>query len=216
VKAEVLPSPSGTACGQFRASLEGTSIDLAPPPGFVEICAKDRRLCSLLTSGFPPSVTTIGYFVPVEKWAARERGEHPRLTRYLIAQGTSTGEDAFPALKNFLRERAGRIPDHSRVTESLEHMERVDLGVLDEGADFISMGVIIKAQLSASGASPGPQVAINTAFVDQGHVLSLYTHCAFAGPRDEEECKRLTTEWLACLRGAAQQGVAADGASRRR
>lgn len=200
------PPPVTAVCGQFPASLEDTSIDLAPPAGFTEICARDQDLCRELTSGYPPGVTTIGYFVPAEKWAARERGEHPILTRYLIAQATSTSEVAFPVLKSFLHERAGRIQDHSDVAGVLEHMERIDLGVLDEGPDFISMGVIIKARLSASGDSPGPQVAINTAFLDRGHVLSLYTHCAFAGPRDEEDCRRLTTEWLVCLRGAAHHG----------
>ncbi len=211
VKPTALLASSRAGCGQIQAALGGTAIGLAAPAGFVEVCTKDEQLCHELTSGYPPTVTTIGYFVPADKWAAHNRGEHPRLGRLLVAQETSTGEDAFPALKEVLRERQGRIPDHSPVIPRLEHVERVDLGVLDEGADFISMGVIINAQVPGL-AAVGPQVAINTAFVDRGHVLSLYTHCDFAGPRDEEECRQLTTEWLGCLRGAAQRGVEADRA----
>jgi hypothetical protein len=207
---------SGAACGKDPTAFEEISIDLAPPAGFAEICTKDQRLCAELAAGYPPSVTTIGYLLPAETWAARQRGEHPTLSRYLIAQGTSTGAAAFPALKKFIRERAGRIPDHSRGVEALEDVERVDLGVLDEGPDFISPGVVIRARLPGLGPSPGRQVAINTAFVTQGHVLSLYTHCAFNGQSDVADCRRLTTEWLTCLRGAAGQGVAADGASPRR
>jgi hypothetical protein len=216
VKSEAPPAPLGSACGQSLATFGETSIALASPAGFAEICTKDQRLCGELTAGYPPGVTTIGYFVPAEKWAARLRGEHPTLTRYLVAQATSTREAAFPALKNFLRERAGRIPDNSRVIKSLEDVERVDLGVLDEGPDFISPGVIISARLPGADRSLGRQVAINTAFITQGHVLSLYTHCAFTGQRDLDECRHLTTEWLTCLRGDAQQGVAGDGAPPRR
>ena len=188
---------------------------MAPPSGFTEICAQDRELCRALTAGYPPTVTTLGYFVQSTEWAAHLRGERASPTKYLIAQGTSTSEDEFPALKAFIGERAGRIPDNSRVPESLGSLDRIDLGVLDKGSDFISPGVVIRLPPSALAPSPVTQVAINTAFATRGHVLSLYTHCDFWNSKDVEACRTLTTSWLACLRGAAQPGVEPDGPSAR-
>src|SRR4051794_2609546 len=173
-----------SSCGTYRTVSKQVTIDLAPPSGFTEICARDRELCRVLTAGYPPTVTTLGYFVASGEWAAHQRGERVSPTKYLIAQGTSMAQDAFPALKDFIRERAGRIPDNSRVPESGGTLARIDLGVLEEGPDFISPGIIIKVPPSALAPSPANQVAINTAFATRGQVLSLYTHCDYSNGKD--------------------------------
>lgn len=204
------------SCGAFSATSAELAIDLAPPAGFTEICTRDRELCADLTAGYPPGVRTIGYFVPSDEWVRYQRGDHSRFSRYLIAQATTTRASAFPALKDFIRSRSGRIPDSSRLSPKiLRDLERVDLGVLDEGADFISPGVLLDARPSPQMPPLGPQVAINTAFATSGQVLSLYTHHNFSGERDLDACKQLTTQWLKCLRGAAQPGVEPAGPSAR-
>jgi hypothetical protein len=210
---EIENPSSGLACGHFVAMFEKSSIDLAPPKEFVEVCEKEHEFCAELAAEYPPDVTTLGVFAPADNWAARQRGEHISMGRALIAQVTSSSDSEFPALKKFLRGRAGRFPDSSRLTEPLSDGGKLDLGVLDEGSDFISPGVIIKARRASLGLSPGPRVAINSVIAARGRIFSLYTFCAFSEQQDVDRCRRLTTEWLACLRGAARPGVEPDGPS---
>src|SRR5262245_41877372 len=77
-------------CGSFRDSKKRSEIDFAPPTGFVDVCGQDAQLCAVLTSGFPPSVQTIGYFVRSQEWQQYQKGELKGFNRYLIAQRART------------------------------------------------------------------------------------------------------------------------------
>jgi hypothetical protein len=50
--------------------------------------------------------------------------------------------------------------------------------------------------------STAPQIAIGTALLLRGRVLSLYVHHAFAEQQDLEVARRLAADWLACVRKA--------------
>jgi hypothetical protein len=206
-EAVTAPAPS---CERSPAA--GLAIDLAVPAGFTEICGKDRDMCANLTAGYPPTVRTIGYFVPSSEWARYQRGDHSHFKKYLIAQLTTTSTSDFPAMKTFIRGRSGRIPDSSRIRpDVLRRLGRVDLGVLDEGPDFISPGVLLSVEPSPQMPALEPQVAINTAFLRTGVVFSLYTHYEFAAERDVDACRQLTTQWLACLRSVLPSDDGTDG-----
>ena len=76
----------GDSCGSFRDARGRSSVDVAPLPGFVDVCSRDFQLCVMLTQGYPPSVQTIAYFVPIEEWDRYQKSEHKGFSRYLIAQ----------------------------------------------------------------------------------------------------------------------------------
>src|SRR5689334_13492961 len=73
-------------CAAWTTTATGAPLDLAPLAGYTEICSLDAALCHRLTDGYPPSIWTLGYFVPAEEWAAFRRGETAGFRRYLIAQ----------------------------------------------------------------------------------------------------------------------------------
>src|SRR5213082_1409182 len=85
-----------TGCGSFVSRVDGQSLDLAPPRGFVEICGQDAELCRTLTAGYPPSVLTLGYFVSPEEWKRFKSGPPIGFTRYLIAQSASSAPGDLP------------------------------------------------------------------------------------------------------------------------
>jgi hypothetical protein len=183
-------------CGSFPAIVgDQHKIDLAPPGAFMETCSVDNRLCLQLESSNPSGMNTLGLFLTSGDWVRHRRRERLDLGTYLIAHVTSTAEAQFPALKKLVRDRAAPIPDRANVRASLAALGRVDLGVVDESADSISSAVVVEAS-----RSPGPQIAINTAFLLRGYVLSLYVHHVFSDEEDIEVTKRLSADWLGCLR----------------
>jgi hypothetical protein len=106
---------------------------------------QDEKLCSLLTRGYPPSTQTVGYFVLDGEWAKFKKGELEGFTRYLIAQiSQSTRPEDFPALKEFIRSRHGKVADHTDLPGTLKSRGQVGLGVVDETQDSISFGTVMK------------------------------------------------------------------------
>jgi hypothetical protein len=155
----------------------GASLELTPLVGYSEVCSQDATLCRRLTAGYPPSVVTVGYFVPTDEWAAFRRGEASGFRQYLVAQlASGTRPEGLPALKARLRAQQGDIPDASRLPALLESAGRVAFGVFDETERSVSFGVVMRAR--PVGAPPGAAeialVATNTALVVGNRVLSLY------------------------------------------
>jgi len=192
-----------SACQSYSASARGISLDLAPLPGFVEVCSKDTALCGRLTAGFPPSVTVLGYFVPTGDWDAyRQRKQSFSL--YLIAQlaGNMVPGD-FGGFKKFVRERQGQIPDNSKLPPTLAAGKQVPLGVFDETAGSISFGTVMHlSQETPAGQVPITLVATSSGFVLKDRVLSLYVYRKYDKPQDAQTTKDETLRWLACLRAA--------------
>jgi hypothetical protein len=190
------------ACAPWPAAAGGPALDLAPPPGYAEVCSQDAALCHRLTAGYPPSVLTLGYFVPVDEWAAFRRGETLGFRQYLIAQlATATAPDDLPGLKARLRAQQGDAPDHTQLPAVFESAGRATLGIFDETDRSVSFGVVMR--LRPAGATPGvPEltlVATNTLLALGDRVLSLYVYREYGGPPDVAAAERLTREWLACL-----------------
>ena len=197
----VATAAAQTTCQSAKRSITGGDIDLAPLAGYVDICAQDNPVCRTLTAGYPPSVSTIGYFVLADEW--RSFQQTPRgFTQYFIAQlalGTSPGD--FPGLKQYLHSQQGSIPDHTRLPALLDSIGRVPLGVFDETDSSISFGTIMRLQRRETAAQL-PMVATNTAAVVKGHVLSLYAYRQFQTAADVDTTEQWTRTWLSCLRRA--------------
>ena len=133
------------SCGSFRDARGCTSVDVAPLPGFVDVCSRDFQLCVMLTQGFPPSVQTIGYFVPVEEWERYQTGQHKGFSRYLIAQKARTlSAEDFAGFKRYVHSQNGNIPDHTKLASLLESHGQVSLGIVDETSDSISIGTLAR------------------------------------------------------------------------
>jgi len=191
-------------CSSAVRTAEGTPIDLAPPPGYIDVCSQDPALCELLTAGYPPSVSTLAYFVPPAQYAAYRQRE-TGFTRYLIAQlaGGMTAAD-LPDFKEYVRAQQGRIPDNTELPGLLQLQGQVGLGIVDESDSSITIGTIMK--LTAGGDSTGESfalVATNTMIVHAGRVLSLYVYRSYEGATDLDGVTRETRDWIACLAGRA-------------
>lgn len=193
-------APDESGCSSFSVKSEGAAIDLARARGFVEACSQEESLCDELSARYPPIVRTVGYFWLSAEWAAHRSGRQIAPSRYLIAQISSRPADAFGDLKKFTRDRAGAVPDRSRAPELSGKLEKVNLGILDETDDSITIGATLKPHSNAADALLPPQVMTNTALLTNGHVLILYVHQVFSDQPDVGAIKRLTAQWLACLR----------------
>ena len=135
----------GDSCGSFRDSLEISSVDVAPLPGFVDVCSRNSELCVMLTHGYPPGVQTIGYFVPAEQWQRYQQGEHKGFSPYLIAQkGRTLSTEEFADFKRYVHSQQGNIPDHTQLAAIFELRGQVPLGIIDESADSMWMGMLLK------------------------------------------------------------------------
>ena len=135
----------GDSCGSFRDARSRSWVDLAPLPGFIDVCSRDFQLCVMLTEGYPPSVQTIGYFVPVEEWERYQKGQHKGFSRYLIAQkGETLSAESFADFKRYVHSQQGNIADHTKLATVFESHGSVSLGIIDETPDSISIGTVLK------------------------------------------------------------------------
>jgi hypothetical protein len=188
------------SCGSFRDARGRSSVDVAPLPGFVDVCSRDFQLCVMLTQGFPPSVQTIGYFVPVEEWERYQTGQHKGFSRYLIAQKARTlSAEDFAGFKRYVHSQNGNIPDHTKLASLLESHGQVSLGIVDETSDSISIGTV--AKLTEPALKRDLQTAaINIALQIKGESLSLYAYDSAKDANDTDRVKELAKHWVQCIR----------------
>jgi hypothetical protein len=192
---------AGVRCGSFVDPGHRSMVDFAPLSGFVDVCSKDVLLCTALTQGYPPSITTIGYFVPVDDWQRYQRGDRSGFPRYLIGQRASSWSAAeFATFKQYLHSTQGITPDHTALVDGLASQGRAPLGIVNEGPAFISFGVVM--QLSAT-EGPGTQAfylaSINAALQLHSETLTLYAFDKAAQLNDGGGAKSLMTSWLRCI-----------------
>ncbi len=193
---------ASSSCASFVAVSGGTQLDLAPPFECVDVCSQDSNLCQFLTSGYPPTATTLAYFVTPKDWDAYQQ-RSTGFTRYLIAQSAgSTTPDELPQLKSYIRAQQGDVPDSTRLPAMLRSRGRVNIGVFDETPDSISFGTVMSLRTGGPTSRALSVVATNTALVLKDRLLSLYVFTDFSGAGDVEGVKRLTLTWLQCLRHA--------------
>ena len=175
----VLAAPAaGPLCASLPRAVGGTTIDLAPPLGFVDVCAQDLALCRTLTARYPASVQTIAYFVPASEWAAHAQAPTAPFHRYLIAQ-FAPGKSAAQLLdvKGFIRSQQADAPPPSQLAEQLRVDGQAGLGVFDDTPDSISFGALSKMPTPAAGAGTNDLLAMsNTALVLKHQLLSLYVY----------------------------------------
>jgi hypothetical protein len=193
-----------SVCGAHPFSPAGTQLQLLPPAGFVEVCAHDTALCRRVSAGYPPSATTLGYFVPETEWRAYRQGTIHGFTQYLIAQrASSISPSSLPKFKQHVRAQQGDLPDHTRLPAQLESGGRVPLGVFDESENSISFGVVMSMRSAGDDESANMRlVATNSALALGPHVLSLYVYRRFRAISDIDAAKQQTRTWLSCLRNA--------------
>jgi hypothetical protein len=191
-------------CGSLARALGGGSIDLAPPEGFVEICAQDATLCRTLTAAYGKSVTTLGYFVTVAEWAAHAKMPAPSFSRYLIAQAAPSKTAAqLPEVKSFIRSQQHGAPERSRLAATLRTDGQAQLGILDDTPDSISMGAVAKLPSATPGAGSERLLAMtNSALAVGPDLLSLYVYSRIDDTKDVQQVEALTARWLRCVREA--------------
>ena len=188
------------SCGSFRDTRGRSAVDVAPLPGFVDICSRDFQLCVMLTQGYPPSVQTIGYFVPVEEWERYRNGQHKGFSRYLIAQkGRTLSTEEFADFKRYVHSQQGNIPDHSSLAALFESHGNASLGILDETPDSISTGTVSKLTETALKRDL-LLAAINVALQIKGESLSLYVYDTIKDANDTGGVKQFTKRWVQCVR----------------
>jgi hypothetical protein len=76
--------------------------------------------------------------------------------------------------------------------------------VFEDSADAIASGVLMKLKPTTSASAPPEQVlaSSNMAFLAGGRVLSLYAFTDVTSQPSAEPVKKMTREWLRCLRNA--------------
>jgi hypothetical protein len=196
---------SAQVCDSWRAHIGDTTIDLAPPRGFIEVCSLDPQLCSVLTAGYPPSVKTLGYFAAGRDWELFRRDSSLGFKHYLIAQlALNKTAEQLPGFKAYLRAQQGNIPDHSDLPRMLVAQGRVPLGILAETPTSISSGVIMAARpVTSPSAESIVLVASNSAVAVTNRLLSLYVYHDYRTQTDIDTVKVVTQRWLQCIADAA-------------
>ena len=160
----------------------------------------------MLTNGYPPSVTTLAYFVSGPEWQAYRQSPPRGFTRYLIPQlARSMSSADLRGFKQYLHAQQGSIPDHTKLPSVFESEGRVPLGIFDEKDSSISFGTIMKLRQRFTGSDEA-SVATNTMVVVKGSVLSLYVYREFGTAADVDSTEQLTKDWLTCLH-RANRGV---------
>jgi hypothetical protein len=194
------PAVAEDACLSAIRSAGAAPVDLSPPGQFVDVCAEDAGLCRTLTSGYPPTVTTLAYFVLPEEWKASK--DKPRgFTRYLIAQlAGSMSPDKLPGFRRYLHSQQGNIPDNTVLPSVLASHGRVPLGIVNETPDSISFGTVMKLEPNVPSSQGFALASINSAIIVRNQVLSLYVFDEIKDPRAVDPLKTLSEKWLKCLR----------------
>jgi hypothetical protein len=154
----------------------------------------------MLTQGYPPSVQTIGYFVPVEEWERYQKGQHKGFSRYLIAQkGRTLSTEDFAEFKHYVHSQQGNIPDHTKLAALFESRGQVSLGIVDESPDSISIGTVLKLTETALKRDL-VTAAVNVALQIKGESLSLYAYDSAKDANDTDRVKELARRWVRCIR----------------
>jgi methionine-R-sulfoxide reductase len=204
-------APAGGRCAAAPRSVDGTALDLAPPVGYVDVCARDADLCGTLTARYPASVKTLAYFVPEADWQAHAKGGAPQFQRYLIAQLATKTAAQFAEVKSFIRSQQSDVVDRSGLPEIFKRKGQAALGIFDETPESISFGAVAPVPGPTPGAAAQMVASTNSAVVVKERVLSLTAFAAVDAPRDVDAIERLTKDWLGCLRQANGSGVAHSG-----
>jgi hypothetical protein len=188
------------ACIQTIRSAGSFQIDLSTPGHFIDVCAEDATLCKTLTSQYPPTVSTLAYFVLPDEWKAAKK-EFRGFRRYLIAQlSGSMSPDKLPGFKQYLHSQQGEIPDHTALPSVLASRGRVPLGIVSETPDSISFGTVMKLEARSPSSQGFVLASINSAIVVRDRLLSLYVFDEVKDPGAVEPLKTLSDAWLTCLR----------------
>ena len=104
-------------------------------------------------------------------------------------------------LKSDIRTKQGKPTDHSRPPKEFEVQDQVSLGVLDETADSISFGGLVRLETEDPRARSFAMASVNTALQERGESSSLYATLKVEKP-DIAELRAFSKQWLSCLRDA--------------
>ena len=187
-------------CSSVKRRVGEVQVDVAPPPGFVDICALDTELCTLVTRDWWPSRQTLAWFVTAEDWALYEKEKNHGFTHHLVVQLIGDmSEDKFRENKQFVHKYTV-TPARIQLPERCETRGRADLGVVAETNDSISFGSV--SSMVPSRADPSVSVcraATNTTVRVKEKGLSLYALRKYTNPDDAKAVIALTTQWIQCI-----------------
>jgi hypothetical protein len=199
----VLAAPAAASiseCGSEVRSVEGRPLDLAPPQGYVDVCAHDQQLCQKLTKAYPPSLRRLGYFVPRDEWEANKDKAPTNFRRYLIALlATNKKAAQLAAVKERLRSQVGAAPDAAQLMTEVRDKGQASLGILEDSPDAFAFGAVGRRDQHGSGEL---LAMTNSAMVLKEHVLSLYVSATVSDAAQVDAVKAITKQWLGCLRSA--------------
>ena len=191
----------GAPCGSFHDAEGRTAVDLAPPSGFLDACSRDSAACDLLKKSMQGR-PILGLFVTEEEWERYRKKEIVGFSRYFVAQRLEDMTTAeMDRMKSYIRAKQGKLPDASHPPKEFEVQDQVSLGVLDETADSISFGGLVRLKTEDPRARSFAMASVNTVLQVRGESLSLYATLKVEKP-DIAELRAFSKQWLSCLRDA--------------
>jgi hypothetical protein len=182
--------------GSYECKIENASINLCPPEHWVEILSKDALLAHRLTNGYPSSVRTLAYFVPLSEWEDFQKQKTIGFKHYFIFQlARNMSPDGLAGFKDYIKTKQGNMPDHSDLPRMYKLQGHVSLGVFDETDDSISFENLVKLEFVPL-KEPIDMVAANSAIRMNKFVFSVYFYQSYHDDKDVEAVKKLTHDWV--------------------
>ncbi len=110
-------------------------------------------------------------------------------------------ESEFDGFRQYLHSQQGTMSDHTKAPATFELQEQVPLGIVDETADTISFGAVMRLRPTGSAVmAPLWLGSINIVLQLKGETLTLYAFDTLQSPSDTEYLKSLASRWLSCIR----------------
>ena len=132
--------------------------------------------------------------------ATVSRGRTQRFRPYLIAQkGRTLSTEEFADFKRYVHSQQRNIPDHTQLATTFELRSQIPLGIIDESADSMWMGMLLKLTEPAFKRD-FELAAINVVLQIKGESLSLYVYDTVKDANDTGRVKELAKRWVQCIR----------------
>jgi hypothetical protein len=180
----------------YECKIEDVSLNLCPPEHWVEVLSKDPLIARRLTNGYPSSVRTLAYFVPLSEWESFQSKRAIGFEHYFIFQlAGHMSPDDLSGFKNHIKAKQGNMPDHSDLPRMLKSQGRVSLGGFDETEDSISFGILMNQKIDLL-EKPADLVVANSAIRLNKFMFSVYFYQSYRGEKDIEAVKKLTCDWV--------------------
>ena len=93
------------------------------------------------------------------------------------------------------------MSDHTEVPTTLDLIEFVSLGIIDETTDSISFGAVLRLTPKRNGPVAALWLgSINIVLQLKGETLTLYAFDTLNTREETDSLKNLARQWLSCIR----------------